>query len=309
MDMKKPAVALIAGPTASGKSALAMALARRSPAVIVNADSAQVYRDLRIVTAAPSAADEAEVPHRLYCYRNGADSGSAADWAEDARRTLQETWDQGRLPVLVGGTGLYLRTLLFGIAPVPPIEPGIREAVRALDPAAARAALEREDPPAAAWLKPGDTARAARALEVIRSTGKPLAIWQQESSGGIGKAVALRPLILLPPRDWLRNRCDQRFEQIFSEEGLEEVRSLLKRRLPETMPVMRAIGVREMAAFLRGELSRSEALERGRIATRQYAKRQYTWFRHQPPMNWPRFESPLEGETVDAALALLASGR
>jgi tRNA dimethylallyltransferase len=188
---------------------------------------------------------------------------------------------------------LYLRTLLDGIAPVPEIDPVIREDVRSRPVAENHAALEREDPEAAARLRPTDTTRVARALEVARSTGRPLAEWQRERTGGLSGEVELRPLLLLPPRDRLYPRCDERFEKMLSEEGIEEVRSLLARGLPESLPVMRAIGVREIAAFLRGDLTREQALEAGRTATRQYAKRQYTWFAHQPPADWPRHRNEI----------------
>jgi tRNA dimethylallyltransferase len=307
MNMKaprKPPLVLIAGPTASGKSSLALALAERANGVIVNADSAQVYRDLAIVTARPDAAAEARVPHRLYGTRDGADACSAAEWAADAKAAIAEAHAAARLPILVGGTGLYLRTLIEGIAPVPPIDPAVRAWARALPVAEAHAALAREDPAAAARIRPGDTTRTARALEVVRATGRTLKAWQADKAGGIGGAVALAPLILLPPRDWLHARCDERFEKIFSEEGIEEVRSLLERSLPALAPVMRAIGVPEIAAFLRGETTREQALAAGRAATRHYAKRQYTWFRRQPPAHWPRFEPALEGDAVEEALEL-----
>jgi tRNA dimethylallyltransferase len=205
--------------------------------------------------------------------------------------------------VLVGGTGLYIRTLIDGIAPVPDINPDIRAEVRAMPVAKAYADLEREDSPAAARIRPTDTTRIMRALEVIRSTGRRLADWQQAKVGGIVEDVALSPLILLPPRDWLHARCDARFETMFSDEGIEEVRALLERHLPALAPVLRAIGVREIAAFLHGEMSREQALAAGRTATRQYAKRQYTWFSRQPPPWWPRFTEPLEGEAFERALA------
>ena len=181
---------------------------------------------------------------------------------------------------------------------MPEIDPQIRKAVRALPVAEAHAALAAEDPGAAARIRPTDTTRTARALEVVRSTGRTLGQWQAEKVGGIGEAVGLAPVVLLPPRDWLYARCDGRFEKIFSEEGIDEVRSLLERRLPALAPVMRAIGVREIAGFLNGALSRAEALEAGRTATRQYAKRQYTWFRRQPPAAWPRFEDVPETASV-----------
>ena len=285
----RPPLALIAGPTASGKSELALAMAEAAGGTIVNADSAQVYADLRIISARPGPGDEARAPHLLYGYRDGAEACSAAQWAADARRAIESVHASGRIPFLVGGTGLYIRTLLDGIAPVPDIDPAIREAVRSFTVMHNYAALEREDPAAAARLRPSDSTRVARALEVVRSTGRPLADWQKERSGGIRDEVELAPLILLPERGRLYARCDERFEKMMSEEGVEEVRSLLNRGLNPLLPVMRAIGVREIAAWLRGETSREEALEAGRTATRQYAKRQFTWFSRQPPADWPRF--------------------
>ncbi|HEY0447188.1 MAG TPA: tRNA (adenosine(37)-N6)-dimethylallyltransferase MiaA [Allosphingosinicella sp.] len=305
--MGLPSLAVIAGPTASGKSALALALAERSGGVVINADSAQVYRDLRIVSARPPAGEEARAPHRLYGYRDGAEACSAADWAADAKSVIREAQSEGRLPILAGGTGLYIRTLLDGIAPVPPIDPATRATVRALAVTDAYQALHREDAEAAARLRPTDTTRIARALEVVRSTGRPLAEWQREKSGGIAGEVRLLPLILLPPRDWLYARCDQRFEAMLGQDGIEEVRRLLARGLDPALPVMRAIGVPEMAAFLRGELSRDKALAAGRTATRQYAKRQYTWFSRQPPADWPRLREPLDCGRLPNALAQLAA--
>jgi tRNA dimethylallyltransferase len=287
-----PPLALIAGPTASGKSALALALAEAEEGVIINADSAQVYRDLRVVSARPSPEEEAHVPHRLYGTQDGAEPCSAADWAADARREIAAAHAAGRLPILVGGTGLYLRTLIDGIAPVPDIDPAIRSAVRALATEEAYRCLKAEDPTIAARLRSSDSSRIARALEVIRSTGRSLTRWQEERVGGIGGSVALRPLTLLPPRDWLYARCDARFEAMMSEAGLAEVEALLARNLSPSLPVMRAIGVREIANYLHGGVSRDEALAAGRQATRRYAKRQYTWFRRQPPADWPRWEQP-----------------
>ena len=268
---------------------MALKMAEAANGTVINADSAQVYSDLRIISARPTPEDEARAPHLLYGYRDGAEACSAADWAADARRSIAEAQEGGRLPILVGGTGLYIRTLLDGIAPVPEIDPAIRAAVRSYSVLHNYAALELEDPAAAARLRPSDSTRVARALEVVRSTGRPLAEWQKERSGGIGDEVELAPLILLPERGRLYERCDERFERMMSKEGVEEVRSLLSRGLNPLLPVMRAIGVREIAAWLRGESSREEALEAGRTATRQYAKRQYTWFSRQPPPDWPRF--------------------
>ncbi len=297
-------LALIAGPTASGKSALALQLAERIGGTIINADSAQVYRDLRIVSARPSPREEARAPHRLYGTRDGALPCSAADWAADARAEIAAA----ERPILVGGSGLYLRTLLDGIAPIPSIDPGIRAAVRALPVAEAHAALRVEDSLAAARLRPTDTTRVARALEVVRSTGRPLASWQEERRGGIAGDLDLHPL-LLPPRDWLAARCDRRFETMLSEGGVAEVTTLIARRLDPALPVMRAIGVREIAGLVEGRLSRDETLAAGRLATRQYAKRQYTWFRNQAPAGWRRWEAPAPGAEPLRDLFLAHSNR
>lgn len=256
---------------------------------MINADASQVYRDLRILSARPDAADEARVPHLLFGYRDGAAACSAAQWAADARAAIETAQNEGRLPILVGGTGLYLRTLLDGIAPVPEIDAAVRAEVRAMPVAEAHAALTREDPAAAARLAPADTTRVARALEVVRSTGRTLADWQATRSGGIGASIDLHPLILLPEREDLVARCDARLMEMFDTGGVEEVAALLARTdLPADAPVRRAIGVPEITAMLAGSLAREAALAAAQLATRRYAKRQYTWFRHQPPAEWPR---------------------
>jgi tRNA dimethylallyltransferase len=298
-------VALIAGPTASGKSALAISLAQRTGGVIVNADSAQIYRDLPVLSAAPTAGDRARAEHRLYAIRDGAEPCSAADWANMATAEIAAIHATDRLPILVGGTGLYLRTLLEGIAPVPPIETAVRERVRAQSVEQNRAELERLDPNAASRLNPADTTRIARALEVVVSTGRTLADWQAGREGGIGDKVSLRPVILLPPRDWLYACCDTRFEAMIDAGAIDEVEALLARNLNSSLPVMRAIGVREIAAFVAGEIDREEMIRRGQQATRNYAKRQYTWFAHQPPREWPRFTRVLSEGAMGEALALL----
>lgn len=299
---RKPPVALIAGPTASGKSALALELAARTGGVIVNADSAQLYRDLPVLSAAPTQGDRARAEHRLYGIQDGALPGSAAEWSIMARREISDIHSAGRVPILVGGTGLYLRTLLDGIAPVPAIDPEVRRRVREAPVDVNRAKLTALDSEAAERLKPGDKARIARALEVVLSTGRMLAQWQNERVGGIVDQIDLRPLTLLPPRDWLYRCCDERFARMMEEGAVEEVNALLSRRLNPNLPVMRAIGVREISAMLRGELSREEAIATGQQSTRRYAKRQYTWFAHQPPAEWPRFREPLD---IEAALELL----
>lgn len=259
---------------------------------MINADSAQVYAELRVLSARPSPEEEALAPHRLFGHVAGTEDYSAARWAEEAKAEIAAAHDRGSLPVLAGGTGMYIRTLLDGIAPVPEIDPAIRAEVRALPVAETHRLLREADPQAAERLTPTDTTRVARALEVVRSTGRTLAAWQAERVGGIGDAIELAPLILLPDRAWLAERCDRRLRAMFEDGAIEEVRGLLQRNdIPANAPVRRAIGVAEIAAFLEGSLSRDAALERAQAATRQYAKRQYTWLRHQPPAAWPRTTS------------------
>lgn len=291
----RPPLALIAGPTASGKSDCAVMLAqelerRGRRAVIVNADSSQVYADLTILSARPTAEEMGGIEHRLFGAWDGAQGCSAADWARAARETVSDIQAQGAVPILAGGTGLYIRTLLDGIAPVPPIDPQVREDVRALPVDRAYAALLAEDPERAARLAPADTTRIARALEVVRSTGKPLAHWQAMTTGGIAGAVTLFPAILLPERQALYARCDLRFARMIERGAIAEVEALLARRLDPDLPVMRAIGVPELAGVVAGSWSLEDAIVRGSQATRNYAKRQYTWLRHQPPAGWPRVE-------------------
>lgn len=255
------------------------------------------------MSAVPDKAEQAGAEHRLYAIRDGALPCSAAEWAELAKAEIQRTHGLGKLPILVGGTGLYLRTLLDGIAPVPAIDEGIRTQVRARDVQANRDELLHYDPEGAALLGPGDTARISRALEVVKSTGRTLKQWQAERSGGIGDTVGLRAVVLLPPRAWLYERCDARFARMIGQGVIGEVDRLLARNLDPGLPVMRAIGVREIAAHLRGELGREAMTAAGQQSTRRYAKRQYTWFSHQPPAKWPRFTGP--SDELAPVLALL----
>jgi tRNA dimethylallyltransferase len=290
--MAFPNVALIAGPTASGKSAIALALAEELGGTVVNADSTQVYRDLRIVTARPSADEEARAPHCLFGHVDAADTGySAARWAAEAMIEIDRAIAADSLPILVGGTGLYLRTLIDGIAPVSEIDPAIRAEVRAMNLAEAYAALTAVDRAEAARLNPADTIRICRALEVVRSTGRPIAEWRRERVGGIGDRIDLTATILLPPRDWLNERIDRRFATMVDAGAVEEVAALIAREdVPLDAPIRRAIGMPELAAAALGEITLDDAISRASLATRQYAKRQYTWFRNQPPADWTRIE-------------------
>ena len=277
--------------------------------MIVNADSAQIYRDLRVLSAAPTAEELRQAEHRLYGVQDGALPCSAADWAAMARVEISDVHSSGRTPILVGGTGLYLRALLDGIAPVPAIDPEVRSRVREASVEENRTKLSALDPEAAARLNRSDAVRINRALEVILSTGRTLGEWQKQREGGIADDVELRPIILLPPRKWLYARCDERFAHMIDQGAVTEVEALLARKLNPTLPVMRAIGVPELSAYLLGQTTLDEAIAAGQQATRRYAKRQYTWFAHQPPAGWPRFREPLDVDSLADALALLQPNR
>lgn len=275
-----------------------MAVAERVGGTIVNADSAQVYSDLRVLTARPSRKDEAAISHSLFGYIDGSEACSAARWARDAMASLEETLVSGGVPILVGGTGLYVRTLLEGIAPIPEIDPAIRAEVRAMAVDDAYSTLQQEDPGGAAKLNAGDTSRVARALEVVRATGRTISEWQRQKSGGIGEAIDLVPLILLPEREWLYERCDRRFEAMF-DLAVSEVETLRARRLDSELPIMRAIGVREIADYLSGVSSREAAIAAAQQATRRYAKRQFTWFGRQSPAHWPAIDQSEYNDWID----------
>ncbi len=279
-DSGKP-LAVIAGPTATGKSAHALTLAAARNGVIINADASQLYADLRILSARPSAAEEAAAPHRLYGVRDGAEPASASEWAIMAKAEIAAAHADGRLPILVGGTGMYLKVLLDGIAPVPDIDDDIRAAVRRLPTDQLATALSREDPAMAARLRPSDTQRLARALEVMRSTGRSLASWQRELTGGIGSEMSVETTLVDLPRDDLYARCDLRLDLMLDAGALGEVAALAARNLPDTLPVMKAIGVPPLLAHLRGDMSLDDAMATAKRDTRRYAKRQQTWFRTQ----------------------------
>ena len=288
---------------------MAIALAERANGLVINADSAQVYRDLSVITARPSPAEEAQVPHRLFGTIDGALAHSAAAWAEDARAEIAAAHAAGKLPIVVGGTGLYLRTLVDGIAPVPRIPDDLRATLRALPVAESYRLLQERDPSAAARLHANDTSRIVRALEVVTATGRPLAEWQADRVGGIGEQVDLHSTILLPDRDLLSERIDTRLAAMLDGGAIEEVAALIARPdVPDDAPIRHAIGVPEIARLIAGELSRDEALAAARLATRQYAKRQYTWFRNQPPPSWARMTTERYSSDKMIELILRASG-
>ena len=278
---------LIAGPTASGKSALAIALAGRLGGVVINADSMQVYRDLSIITARPTPDDEARVPHRLYGHVDAAENYSVGRWCADAKAVLDELRREGRRPILVGGTGLYFKALTQGLSVVPPTPPDIRAAVRARcdaeGAAALHAELTRRDPAAAARLKPGDRMRIARALEVLEATGRSLTDWHRDGMPAMLDPDDAVKLFLDVDRAELGRRIDARFDAMLAHGALDEVRTLAERHLDPMLPAMKAHGVPWLRRHLAGEITLAEAAEGGKADTRRYTKRQVTWFRHQMP--------------------------
>jgi tRNA dimethylallyltransferase len=284
-EKTRHSILVVAGPTASGKSALALALAAEFGGTIVNADSMQVYRDLPILTGQPDAAALARAPHRLYGAIDAAENFSAGAWRARAVAEIDAIRKEGRVPILVGGTGLYLRGLLDGLAPTPPVPAEVKRAARALHadlgPEAFHRALAELDPEAAAKLQPADPQRALRAYEVMKATGRTLADWQREQSAS--EAYSAAAILLLPERAPLYAACDARFLRMIECGAVEEVRALSARKLDPALPAMKALGVAEIAAWLDGAASRAAAIAAVQQATRNYAKRQYTWFKHQLP--------------------------
>jgi tRNA dimethylallyltransferase len=297
---------LIAGPTASGKSALALALAKRLGGVIINADSMQVYRDLRIITARPSPEDETRAPHRLYGHVDAAENYSVGRWCQDVRTALAEVRDRGLLPILVGGTGLYFKALTQGLSAVPQTPVAIRTMVRArLDAegaAALHAELARRDPEMAGRLRPGDRMRVARAVEVLEATGRSLADWHRDGLQAILDPAQAVMMFLNPERADLCRRIAARFDAMLASGALEEVRVLAARGLDPLLPAMKAHGVPWLRRHLAGEISLAEAAEAAKLDTRRYTKRQATWFRHQMP-GWSWIAPDLaEAFALDAIL-------
>lgn len=281
--MQKKRAILIAGPTAAGKSALALELAERHGGTVINADSMQVYRDLRILTARPSPQEERRVPHRLFGFVPAAEAYSVGRWLADVARAVEEAWASGRLPILVGGTGLYFKALLEGLSPVPEIPLEVRRRWReaALRGTAAELhrLLEQCDPEMAARLRPTDTQRLVRALEVVEATGRSLADWQRHAGPAVLSAAETVRIVLAPERQSLVQRIDARCEAMLAAGALEEVASLAAQRLDPALPAMRAHGVRPLLACIAGAIDIDLAAARIKSETRRYAKRQRTWAR------------------------------
>jgi tRNA dimethylallyltransferase len=295
-ESSKSKALLIAGPTASGKSALALELAERVDGAVINTDSMQVYRDLRIITARPTPEEEALVPHRLYGHVDAAVNYSAGSWVSDATSVLAEMRAQNRRPIFVGGSGLYFKALTRGLSAVPPIPDDIRESVRARlardGVEALHAELARRDPLSAERLKPRDRTRIARALEVVEATGRSLTDWHREGLPPLLPPGQFNALFLSPERDELYTRIDARFDAMLKAGALDEVAALAARKLDPLLPAMKAHGVPALIRHISGEIPLDEAAHVGRADTRHYAKRQFTWFRHQlPEFEWVKPEA------------------
>ena len=277
-------VLVVAGPTASGKSALALCLAEALGGVVINADSMQVYRDLRILTARPSEQDEARVPHRLYGVLPGSERGSVAWWRDTALAEIDRTLAAGQVPILCGGTGLYLRAMIDGIADIPDVPVEIFDAAKARHAALGGAGFLRElmdlDPITAGRLDPGDSQRLIRAWSVVKATGRPLSAYQNDAVSG-RPDLSFRTILVDPPRAVQVDAINRRFAEMVEHGGLAEAEALKNLGLSPDLPVMKALGVPQLLEFFAGNMPRDVAVERACVATRQYAKRQRTWFRHQ----------------------------
>lgn len=293
LDRKRDAI-LITGPTASGKSALAVRLAAEHGGVVINADSMQVYDTLSVLTARPQPEDMGGIEHRLYGHVPAGAAYSTGDWLREATTLVGELRERGKRPVFVGGTGLYFRALTGGLSDMPAIPEDIRERVRARLAAEGAEALHRElaehDPETAARLMVGDGQRIVRALEVIEATGKSISTFRSTSGPAVIDPERAEKIVVLPDRAVLAARIDRRFGLMLKAGAVDEVKALLAQGLPLAMPVMKAIGVPQIAAMLAGEMREADVIERGAAATRQYAKRQMTWFRNQLDESWRRID-------------------
>lgn len=309
---ERPRALLIAGPTASGKSALALALAERLNGMVINADALQVYRELAVLTARPSPEARARVPHRLYGTVSATTFYSVARWLADVQGVLAEAEAQGRLPIFVGGTGLYFSALTEGLAAIPPIPARVRAEVRARLTGAGAAALHGElarvDPAAAARIEVGDRQRIARAFEVWAATGRPISAWQEEARVPLLPLAQTVPVVLNPPRPWLYGQIDERFAAMLSAGALLEVESLLALKLPPEAPALKALGVAPLADVLAGATTIDEAVARAQRASRNYAKRQLTWFKGKM-MSWSFVNEQYSERLLDEIFSLLPHDR
>ncbi len=278
-------ILVIGGPTASGKSKAALEIAKKTPAVIINADSMQVYEEIPILSDQPSQEVQAQTPHALYGFMSYRESCSAGRWAELAAAEITKAHANKRLPILVGGTGLYIQSLMQGISPIPEVDQAMRKAAEAklkeVGHAAFHALLAARDPEIAARLKPGDTQRMTRAWEMLEQTGKSLAYWHTLTPKKYLPAAQFSGFFIHPPREKLYAIINQRFEHMLETGAVEEVKKLLAFEVPAAHPMMKALGVPEIAAYLKGKKTREEAIAKAQQMSRNYAKRQITWFKNQ----------------------------
>jgi tRNA dimethylallyltransferase len=295
-------ITLIAGPTASGKSALALWLARETGGEIVNADALQLYADLRVLSARPSPEEEADAPHHLFGVADAADGWSVGRWARAALPALDAIAARGRPAIVVGGTGLYFRALTQGLAEIPAVPQAAAHDLADLGEPALRERLAVVDPAAAARIFPGDLQRLTRALAVAQTTGRSLSDWQADTRPLL-PVGAWRGVVLEPPRDALYDRCGARLAAMVDAGALDEVRALMARGLSPALPAMKAVGLRELADYLAGEVTLPAAMAEAQQATRRFAKRQLTWFRNQTP-GWPRIDATAPQDQQRQFLAL-----
>jgi tRNA dimethylallyltransferase len=311
MIPRTPRAILLAGPTASGKSGLALALAEQLGGTVINADSMQVYRELRVLTARPTPQDEARAPHALYGFTSGAEAYSVGRYVADAAAAIADARAAGRVPIVVGGTGLYFKALLEGLSPIPPAKPEARAFWRA--EAARRHAAElhtvlaQRDPEMAARLRPTDTQRIVRALEILETTGRSLADWQRQPGQPVLDGADTVRLLLLPQRQGHGAAIDARFEAMLAAGALEEVRGLVAAGFSAELPIMRAHGVPALAAHVRGQLALNEAVAAGKRDTRAYAKRQLTWHRRNM-ITWYKINAQQTERFLTRELAFVLDG-
>jgi tRNA dimethylallyltransferase len=279
----KKQIAVLMGPTGSGKSALALSVAKAVPAVIINADAMQMVAALRILSARPTEEEERQAEHALYGVLQPEEPTSVARWLALVEPIIRRAWDEGKLPLLVGGTGMYVKGLMEGIARIPPVPEALREELRACSDQEVRRLLEAEDPAMAAAIKPGDSQRNLRALEVFRASGRSLGWWQSQGNHPLFPEAEYYRFYADMPRELVYGRIDRRFETMMEAGALDEVRALMALGIPAGIPIMRAHGVPELIQYLRGEMTREQAIAKAQQNTRNYAKRQLTWIRNQMP--------------------------
>ena len=280
----KNTVVVVAGPTASGKSGLALDLAQQYNGVIINADASQVYKDIPIISAAPSAEDKQKVEHLLYEVFDARQNGSVTDWLKLAVEAIKNVWNRGMVPIVVGGTGFYIESLVKGVSPIPETSQKIKQDVADMlknnGLATVYACLQKLDPVGAERVNPNDTTRVRRALEIFLDTGKSIDYWFQVPMVKMLPEAKFRMIVLLPQLKKLEEKCSLRFDEMMKNGALDEVKKLKEKKLDKNLPVMKAIGVPELMSFLDKKMSKKDAADLAKLRTRQYAKRQLTWFRN-----------------------------